>query len=114
MGKLVYDTDMTIDFDDRMLAHLQLVISTKLRRGEAFTLSWRDEPQMGNGRTTIWLHPSIPLVFKYFGGRMPAINREWIDQLALSANSTGGLRAIPEPGTAEHAGEMPAPVGSHG
>ena len=34
MGKLTYDSTMTVDFDDRVLAHLQLVIGAKLRRAE--------------------------------------------------------------------------------
>lgn len=97
MGKLNYGEGMTIDFDDRTLAHLQLVIATKLRRSETFALSWRDEPGSGDGRTTIWLHPSIPLVFKYFGGRSPVINRAWVEALMVSANSASGLRIVPEP-----------------
>ena len=36
MGKLTYDSTLTVDFDDRVLAHLQLVIGAKLRRAESF------------------------------------------------------------------------------
>ncbi|KFF58097.1 ATP-dependent DNA ligase, partial [Cryobacterium sp. MLB-32] len=43
MGKLTYDSSLTADFDDRVLAHIQLVIGTKLRRGESFYFSWRDD-----------------------------------------------------------------------
>jgi hypothetical protein len=45
MGRLTYDSHFSVDFDDRTLAHLQLVIVAKLRRNEAFFLSWRDDPQ---------------------------------------------------------------------
>lgn len=100
MGTLAYDSGLTADFDDRVLAHLQLVIGAKLRRGESLYFSWKDDPQVGNGRTTIWLHPSIPLRFKYFGSRMPAINREWIDELMRVAHSPGGLHIVPEPSPA--------------
>jgi hypothetical protein len=37
MGKFVYDGHIKVDFDDRLLAHLQVTITTKLRRGEPFT-----------------------------------------------------------------------------
>ena len=40
MGALVYET-MVIPFEDRLLAHLQIVIVNKLRRGESFVMSWR-------------------------------------------------------------------------
>jgi hypothetical protein len=97
VGKLTYDSTLGVDFDDRVLAHLQLVIGAKLRRGESFYFSWRDDPSIGNGRSTLWMHPRIPLVFKYAGGRQPSINRAWVDALMSTANSPGGLVLVPEP-----------------
>ncbi len=97
MGKLFYDSDTAIEFDDRLLAHLQIVIAGKLRRNESFFFSWRDDQEAGDGRSVIWLHPALPLRFKYVGGRMPLINRVWIEELSRTANSTGGLMALPEP-----------------
>ncbi len=96
MGKLVYGSDYEINFDDRVLAHLQLVIGLKLRRHEGFYFSWRDEQQSGDGRTTIWISPAIPIVFRYNGGRMPRINKEWLEQLSLSSNSAQGLQLTEE------------------
>jgi len=96
MGKLIYAASTEIVFDDRVLAHLQLVIGLKLRRGESFFFSWRDEQGIGDGRSTIWLHPAIPLVFRYNGGRMPKINREWLDALTNSSNSSQGLQLVDE------------------
>lgn len=99
MGKLLYGSpSMEIDFDDRALVHLQIVISSKLRRRESFVFSWRDSPEVGDGRSSIWLDPSIPLYFRYFGSRVPAINREWLEALTESANSAGGLHFSEEPG----------------
>jgi hypothetical protein len=97
MGTLTYDSEFTVDFDDRVLAHLQIVIGAKLRRGESFYFSWKDDDRIGDGRTAIWLHPAIPLIYKYYGGRMPRVNRFWIDELAVTANSPGGLQVLPEP-----------------
>ena len=50
MGRLIYDNTTAVEFDDRVLAHLQLVIGTKLRRGEGFFLNWKDDPSVGDGR----------------------------------------------------------------
>jgi hypothetical protein len=97
MGRLTYDSTVVVDFDDRLLAHLQMVIATKLRRGESFAFTWHDEAAVGGGRTTIWLHPALPLVFKYFGGKSPAINRAWVEVLLQTANSSMGLHVVPEP-----------------
>jgi hypothetical protein len=107
MGKLTYDSTLTVDFDDRTLAHLQLVIGAKLRRGEAFFFGWKDDPASGDGRTTIWIHPEIPISFKFYGGRQPAINRAWVDQLMLTANSPQGLQMVAEPQEhSEHSREV--------
>ncbi len=97
MGRFMYGDTARIDFDDRVLAHLQVVVGTKLRRSEPFYFSWRDDPAVGDGRSALWIHPTIPLYFKYAGGRQPSINRAWIDLLMSAANSPGGLHLMPEP-----------------
>lgn len=98
MGKLVYGAPGTeIDFDDRLLAHLKVAIIMKLRRDEKFTLSWEVSPDHGSGRTSIWLHPAIPLQFKFHGNRPPTLNRTWIEEFMLSANSTDGMQVLAEP-----------------
>jgi hypothetical protein len=97
MGKLIYDGTVKVDFDDRTLAHLQLVIGTKLRRGEPFHFTWRDDASIGDGHTTVWVHPRCSLVYKYYGSRMPRLNPAWIDALAFTANSPAGLHLVPEP-----------------
>ncbi|NYE21485.1 ATP-dependent DNA ligase [Microbacterium immunditiarum] len=97
MGKFIYEGSIKVDFDDRVLAHLQLVIGSKLRRGEGFHFTWRDDPSIGDGRTTIWIHPQASLVYKFYGSRKPALNRAWIDALSFTANSPTGLYVVPEP-----------------
>ena len=98
MGKLLYgDSDIEIEFDDRALTHLQIVIGSKLRRGESFFFSWKDDPAIGDGRSSIWLDKSIPLYFKFFGGKTPTLNREWLEILTSSANSGQGLIFSEEP-----------------
>ncbi|WP_019178978.1 hypothetical protein [Microbacterium yannicii] len=97
MGKFIYESDLRLDFDDRVLAHLQAVIGTKLRRGESFYFSWKDDSSIGNGRTTVWLHPRVSLVYKFYGNRSPSINSLWIEALMFTANSPAGLYTVPEP-----------------
>ncbi|MBC7723768.1 MAG: ATP-dependent DNA ligase [Burkholderiaceae bacterium] len=98
MGKLLYGSpSMEVDFDDRALMHLQIVITAKLRRGESFVFTWRDTLEVGDGRSSFWMHSSIPLYFRYFGSRVPVINRLWIEALSASSNSPGGLHFSEEP-----------------
>jgi hypothetical protein len=96
VGKLTYDSTLVVDFDDRVLAHLQVVIGAKLRRGECCYFSWTDDPAVGNGRSTIWLQPCVPLVFKYYSRPQP-LNMAWVEAMMLTANSTTGLRVVTEP-----------------
>lgn len=89
-------TTAPIHIEDRALAHLKVVIATKLRRNEAFTLSWRHPEDEAAGRSTIWLHPSIPLRFTFEEPEAPALNMKWIEELMQSANSTGGISLVDE------------------
>jgi hypothetical protein len=99
MGKMLYgDSEIVIEFDDRALTHLQIVIGAKLRRKESFFFSWKDDIAVGSGRSAIWMDCSILLYFKFSGGKMPLPNREWIQILNDSANSGQGLVYSEEPG----------------
>jgi hypothetical protein len=98
MGTLLYGSGSeAITFPDRALHHLQIVITAKLRRNESFVFSWSDGSETGGGRNTIWLSPSSQLHYRYLGSRLPALNRDWIQVLMLSANSAGGLVFSAEP-----------------
>lgn len=98
MGTLFYgDSRFAIGIDDRALAHLHLVILSKLRRNEAFSFTWHKGPPGDAPQSTIWMHPSIPLNFYYENSRMPTINRAWIESLVEAANSNSGLALLPEP-----------------
>ncbi|MGC5224599.1 hypothetical protein ACPW96_18700 [Micromonospora sp. DT81.3] len=97
MGRFAYDAIVSIDFEDRLLAHLQVVIGAKIRRGESFHFSWKDDPSTGRGRTIVWVHPRCPIVFKFYGSGRPRINRAWVEALTIAADSPGGLHLVPEP-----------------
>jgi hypothetical protein len=98
MGVLIYGSQgAEFDFNDRLLAHLRVVIVTKLRRRESFTLSWELDSAVGSGRISLWMDSSIPLQFRFFGSREPVLNRAWVDALASVAASSAGLIPVPEP-----------------
>ncbi|MDQ1124787.1 DUF7882 family protein [Microbacterium trichothecenolyticum] len=97
MGKFIYESSVRTDFEDRLLAHLQVVVGNKLRRGEPFYFAWKDDISTGGGRTSVWVHPRANIVFKYNGGRPPALNRAWLEALMSTANSPSGLYVVPEP-----------------
>lgn len=101
MGSISYNNEL-FDFDDRVLAHLQVVIVQKLRRHESFLMSWTISQHQGNGRQSIWLDASIPIVFKFLGSRAIELNREWITQLGATANTNMGLAVTDEPELARH------------
>lgn len=97
VGTIFYGgSAMPIHIEDRALAHLKVVISTKLRRGESFTVSWQHPHDQPGGRSTLWLHPSIPLRFEFEESEVPELSRAWISELADSANSSGGILLVAE------------------
>ncbi|MDI9890433.1 DUF7882 family protein [Microbacterium sp. IEGM 1404] len=97
MGKFIYDGNIKVDFEDRLLAHLQAVIMAKVRRGESFPFTWKDDISIGGGRTTAYIHPNVSMVFKYHGSRNPQLSSTWLHALTYNANSGRGLYVIPEP-----------------
>jgi hypothetical protein len=97
VGTVYYGGSATpIHVEDRALAHLKVVIATKLRRGESFTVSWTHPDDQPRGRSTIWLHPSIPLRFVFDVPEPPELSRTWLEELANSANSSGGIQLVAE------------------
>jgi hypothetical protein len=96
MGHILYgSTPTVIELDDRILAHIELVTLAKLRRNESFAFSIDAED---GSRATYWINSSSPLEFRFDVGRHE-INRDWLDLIIDTANSTGGMRVVPEPAT---------------
>lgn len=98
MGKFIYGTpSISVDFDDRLLTHLKVVMMSKVRRGESFSFSWEYSAASGSGHSSIWVNPAIPLQFDFAGSREARLNRAWVEELVRLANSPAGLRPTPEP-----------------
>ncbi len=98
MGTLVYGSaEARVAVEDRALAHLKVVIVTKFRRSEAFLFSWNVPAELGSGRGSLWLHPSIPLRFEFGGARPSTLNRAWLEEMTLAASTSAGLAIGDEP-----------------
>ena len=92
MGTLFYGTDRTaIRVDDRILAHLRVVITAKMRRGEGFLLSWSDSLAMGDGRSSVWIHPACDLHYEFDGGTSPKLDSGLLDQLNVESIQARGI-----------------------
>jgi hypothetical protein len=96
MGMMYYaDSRVAIEVDDRALAHIKMVMVSKLRRNESFTFSW-DRPD-GGGRMSFWMASTIPLVFEFSDPTPVLINRQWVEEMSQAAGSLHGLFLLPEP-----------------
>ena len=92
MGYLYYGTEMQpTEIPDRILAHVRVVATTKLRRGESFTLTWRHPDGAPEGRTSIWMQPAIPLKFVFDSAEAEPLDQEYLRSLADAANTSNGL-----------------------
>jgi hypothetical protein len=92
MGTLHYGaTGEPIEMPDRILAHLKVLVSTKLRRNESFSLSWDRLIDGAVERSSIWLHCSIPLQFRMDAEAAKQLDRAYLQQLADQANSSAGV-----------------------
>ena len=92
MGALYYGAGGDpIQIPDPLLAHIQAVVTTKLRRAERFPISWTHPTTASPGRTTIWLDPAIPLRFVFDAAQPAILDHQFLRELANEANSARGL-----------------------
>ncbi|WP_347975979.1 hypothetical protein [Microbacterium sp. ProA8] len=90
MAELIYGAEGDpVHMPEHLLAHVKLVVATKLRRNESFMMTWRHPD--GSGRSSVWLEPSIPLRFVFESIEEPAIDHALLASLAAAASSNGGL-----------------------
>jgi hypothetical protein len=111
MGTMLYGSPPSeVPIDDRTLAHLKVVIVSKLRRNESFLLSWELPPESPEGRRSIWMHPAIPLEFAFEHRDRPELNSQWLEALARTSMGIDGLRIVPEPVIGEEPARDARPV----
>jgi hypothetical protein len=92
MGTLYYGAARTpIHIDDRLLAHLKVVATSKLRRNESFLLSWDEPAENGSGRGSVFIHPTCDLIFRFDGSRSAELDQALLEQMAAESMSSRGL-----------------------
>ncbi len=103
MGTLYYGNHgEPIEIPERLLTHLKMVMTAKLRRKERFTFSWVSRDGAGGGsRGTLWCDPSIPMRFVFDSPEAEALDPNLLRELADAANSVRGLVVELEPAVAE-------------
>ncbi|MCH6230010.1 hypothetical protein MK786_04575 [Microbacterium sp. CFH 31415] len=109
MAKLFYGAQQEpIEIPDLLLAHVKVVIATKLRRNECFMMSWAHAD--GSGRSSIWVQPSIPMRFVFESAEAPQLDRALLASLAVAASSNSGLvLRLDDLGLTESFASAPAP-----
>jgi hypothetical protein len=108
VGRLIYGATV-YQLDDRLLAHLQMIVAAKLRRHENFFVSWRS-PSSSKGRQSVWIDNGMHLAFEYDDTELPTVNRDWVETMATSAATAFGLQLTDELGELLNA----PPVGHRG
>lgn len=93
MGSFRYGSHQIYQFDDRTLAHLRDVITSKLLKHESFLFTWNENEML----RSIWLHPCSSIEYAFEGRAAIPVNRSWIKELASLANGPTGLHLVSEP-----------------
>ncbi|MCE7480822.1 MULTISPECIES: DUF7882 family protein [Actinomycetes] len=92
MGRLKYDhTAEAIGIEDETLAHLKVVVATKLRRQESFMMTWLPLDGKPSGRMSAWIHPAVPLLFIFDSAELPPIDPKRLEETMHATNATGEL-----------------------
>lgn len=92
MGRLRYDgTSEPIVIDDATLAHLKVIIGTKLRRQESFMMTWHPREGGDPGRVTVWIHPAIPLQFLFESADAQPVEKTRVEDMMKALNASGEL-----------------------
>lgn len=95
MGVLVYDGE-GFEFEDRALAHIQAVITVKLRRREPFLLSWTTEHSTP-AKHSVWIDNAIPLRYSFSRDSAERLNDAWLELMMEMASRSAGVIVPPEP-----------------
>lgn len=102
MGMLTYGT-REIAVEDRVLAHISVIVTQKLRRREGFLLTLHaSDARMAT--EALWISCHSVISFAYSGNRVPSLNHDWLEQMMTESFSAQGLdlAAHAEPTAARH------------
>ena len=92
LGTLFYGAGrLPIRIDDRILAHVKAVVTSKMRRGEGFLISWTDSAEVGHGRSSVWVHPGCDLHYKFDGGKPPKLDPVLLEEMNIESIQARGI-----------------------
>lgn len=92
MGTLHYGASrLAIRIDDRTLAHLRVVATSKLRRNEPFLISWENDLAAGSGRESLWVHPGSDLVYQFDDDEPVQLDNGLLDSMMMSSFVSRGI-----------------------
>ncbi|MEL4317556.1 hypothetical protein WJX64_00910 [Leifsonia sp. YIM 134122] len=100
MSSMFYgETGTEIVVADDLVVHLRATTTEKMQRGERFLLSWHEPDIVGDGTSSVWLDPSIPVRYHVDSGVDDSIDRTWVEAMVAAASSDGGLLigSVPRP-----------------
>lgn len=95
MGFLIY-AGVDYEIEDRTLAHLKAAVGHRLRMQESFFISWLVPVEKGSGRISLWVSPSVPIVFRFAGSRAPELNPVWLEALRTLSHTSRGMLVLTE------------------
>ena len=91
MGTLYYgSTRLALRVDDRILAHLRVVVTAKLRRGESFAISWTDPDRPDQARESVWVHPGADLMY-VLDGPAAVVDHALLGSMSAAAYVARGI-----------------------
>jgi len=90
MGHLRYGRD-EIEVEDRLLVHLQVVVTQKMRRHEGFVLTVPHSRAGEKLTSSLWVNASSDVHFAFAGSRQAQTNPRWLELMMEATHSTSGL-----------------------
>lgn len=100
MGPPYYGpSEFSLEVEDDLLAHVKVVTATRLRRGEAFMLSWSSPYDGGKDMAgSLWIHASVQVRFVVdTPDPLLLLSRERLDELNRAAQLGGELNILATP-----------------
>jgi hypothetical protein len=91
VGTLYYGASrLALKIDDVTLAHLRVVTTAKLRRGESFAITWADPDASDEARESLWVHRDADLMY-VLDGPVPRLDTALLASMSAAAYVPRGV-----------------------
>ena len=57
----------------------------------ASSISWTDSAEVGHGRSSVWVHPSCDLHYKFDGGTPPKLDPALLEEMNIESIQARGI-----------------------